>query len=97
MRTRSHNHAFDPQSDEGKERSKGCHDISIICSRFLDHCSQLAEKEEVNEIPCARRMKGKKNMRTCNNKLRPEEKEENHERKKKLVIQLRKYFTLQLR
>lgn len=41
LRTRSNNHALNPQSNECKKRSKCGHHVCIISSRLFDHRSKL--------------------------------------------------------
>jgi len=41
LRTGSHDHALNPETDEGHKGAEGLHDISVVSSRLGDHCSQL--------------------------------------------------------
>ena len=41
LRARSHDHALDPETDEGHERAKCHHDVRVVSPGFLDHAAQL--------------------------------------------------------
>jgi len=41
LRARSNNHTFDPETDEGQERTECHHYVRIIGTRFLYHATQF--------------------------------------------------------
>ena len=39
--TGSHDHALDPESNEGQERPESLHDVGVVGARLRDHAAQL--------------------------------------------------------